>query len=96
MRLLIINSVCGTGSTGRICVDIAREYEEKGYEVKIAYGRSEFVPEEAKRYAVRIGNKYEVYAHALYTRLTDRHGFGSKIGTKKFLKWVDKFNPDIV
>ncbi len=31
-RLLLVNSVCGIGSTGRICADIAREYEAKGWE----------------------------------------------------------------
>ena len=39
MRVLMINSVCGIGSTGRICTDLAQEMEAKGHEVKIAYGR---------------------------------------------------------
>ncbi len=39
MKLLLINSVCGTGSTGRICESIAKEYESDGYDVQIAYGR---------------------------------------------------------
>ncbi len=30
-RLLLINPVCGILSTGRICADIAREYEAKGW-----------------------------------------------------------------
>lgn len=29
MKLLFINSVCGIGSTGRICTDLAQEYEAK-------------------------------------------------------------------
>ena len=39
MKLLLINSVLGFGSTGRIVLDTAKEYEQNGYEVKIAYGR---------------------------------------------------------
>ena len=39
MRVLIINSVCGVGSTGRICTDLANELTTKGNKVKIAYGR---------------------------------------------------------
>ena len=39
----MINSVCGIGSTGRICTDLAQEMEAKGHEVKTAYGRSDTV-----------------------------------------------------
>ena len=45
MKVLMINSVCGIGSTGRICTDIAQELEKQGHEVKIAYGRDGHVPE---------------------------------------------------
>ena len=41
MKVLLINSVCGIGSTGRICTDLATEFEAQGHEVKIAYGREE-------------------------------------------------------
>ena len=95
-KLLIINSVCGTGSTGRICADIARKYENDGYEVKIAYGRSAYVPDDCRKYAVRIGSTAEVYLHILYTRLTDRHGLASRRATRAFLKWADEFDPDIL
>ena len=95
-RLLLINSVCGIGSTGRICADIAREYEHDGYEVKIAYGRSDVIGEGTEKYAVRIGNKFELYLHVAYTRLFDKHGLASKNATKKFLKWADDYDPDIL
>ena len=39
MKILIINSVCGIKSTGRICTDLACMLEKEGNEVKIAYGR---------------------------------------------------------
>ena len=38
-RLLLINSVCGIRSTGCIAAAIAKEYDEKGWDVKFAYGR---------------------------------------------------------
>jgi glycosyltransferase involved in cell wall biosynthesis len=34
--------------------------------------------------------------HGVYTRILDAHGFESKRATKKFLKWVDEYNPDII
>lgn len=96
MKILMINSVCGIGSTGKICVQAAREFEAQGHTVKIAYGRDGFVPEEFKPYAVRIGNDLGVRLHGVYSRLTDRHGFGSKAATKKFLAWADAFDPDFL
>ena len=62
MKILMINSVCGIRSTGRICADIADALEKQGHEVKIAYGRFD-VPEIYKKYAVKIGDQLGVYFH---------------------------------
>lgn len=45
LKVLLINEVCGHTSTGRICGEIADKLSAEGHEVKIAYGRSAFVPE---------------------------------------------------
>ena len=95
MKVLMINSVCGIRSTGRICTDIAEELEKQGHDVKIAYGR-ETVPEKYQKYAVRIGTDLDVKLHGIKTRLFDRHGFGSKRATKKFIKWVEEYDPDVI
>lgn len=97
-HLLLVNSVCGIRSTGRICADIAKEYEAKGWDVKIAYGRMASVPTDCRKYAVKIGNQWSVRFHMLLTRLFDWHGTGpcSYFATKKFLKWVEEWNPDVV
>ena len=95
MKVLMINSVCGTGSTGRICTDIAERLKSKEHECKIAYGR-ECVPEEYKKYAVRIGNEFDVKLHAFQSRIFDNTGFASKIATSKFVKWIEEYNPDII
>lgn len=94
-KILFINSFCGVGSTGRICIDLARKYEEFGYEVKIAHGRDP-VPEQYSHYAVRIGTKTDYMCHALYARVADGCGFGSKRATQKFLLWAEAYNPDVV
>ena len=95
MRLLLINSVCDL-STGKICGEIAREYEEKGYEVKIAYGRDGRVPEGYKKYVVRIGSDMDVRLHGIQSRLLDAHGLGSVRATRRFLKWAENFKPDLL
>lgn len=96
MRVLLINSVCGTGSTGKICVELAEKFEKDGCEVKVAYGRQSYVPEKYQKYAIRIGNDIGVKLHALNTRVTDRHGLCSKNATRAFLKWADEYSPDLL
>ncbi len=95
MKLLLINTVVSFASTARVVNDIAREYEQKGYEVKIAYGR-DMKTRNINRNYVRIGKDMDVYWHVLYTRLTDKHGLASVKATKEFLKWADEYDPDIV
>ena len=95
MKVLMINSVCGIRSTGRICTDLAAELEKQGHEVKIAYGR-ESVPEQFQRFAVRIGTDLDVKLHGLKARAFDAMGFGSKRATKKFIKWVKEYDPDVI
>ena len=96
MRILFINEVCGTGSTGKITCELAEKYEREGHEVKIAYGRSNYVPEKYRHFGVRIGSMRDVYFHAVMTRLTDRHGFYSRHATKKFLDWAEEYNPSLL
>lgn len=91
----MINVVCGIRSTGRICTDLAVALEAQGHEVKIAYGR-ENVPEQFQKYAVRIGSDLDIKIHGLKARLLDGAGFGSKVATVKFIKWVEKYDPDVI
>jgi len=41
VKILQINTVCGTGSTGRIAADIHKMLIEQGHESVVAYGRRE-------------------------------------------------------
>lgn len=96
MKLLIVNSVCGVGSTGRIASEIAREYESRGWSVRIAYGRSGYVPADMRRIAVRIGGALGVLIHVALSRCFDVHGtsLASAISTWRFIRWAKKWNPD--
>ncbi|MBQ3346284.1 MAG: glycosyltransferase [Synergistaceae bacterium] len=93
MRVLFINQVFGKTSTGKITCSLAEEYEREGHEVRIAYGR---FPGKRDDIAVRIGTMWDVHAHAIMTRLTDRHGFYSRRATRKFLKWADDYDPNLL
>ncbi len=93
MKVLQINTVCGTGSTGRIAVDIHNMLLQQGHESTIAYGREEAVGCDS---AIKIGNKVDLYLHVLKTRLMDKHGFGSKRATESLVEKIRDYNPDII
>lgn len=93
MKVLQINVVCGTGSTGKIVVDLYKVLKKEGHDCKIAYGRRDV---SNSIDSIKIGNKFDNYVHGLKTRLFDMHGFGSINATKIFLKELEKYNPDII
>ncbi len=93
MKVLQINSVCGIGSTGRIATDIDKVLKEQGHESYIAYGRN--LPNNCDN-PIKIGNRLDNYLHVAKTRIFDKHGFGSKKSTKKFINKVELINPDVI
>lgn len=95
MKVLMINSVCGVGSTGRICTDIADMLLSQGHECKIAYGRGE-IPEEYRDISVRIGSTFKVYCNVLKSRLFDNEGFNAVGATKKLVRWIKEYDPDVI
>ena len=95
MKVLMINSVCGIGSTGRICTDIADELTENGHECKIAFGRKA-APERYQKYAYRITSDGGVKINALKARLFDNEGFNAARATKKLISFIEEYNPDVI
>lgn len=95
MKILLIDAVCGVGSTGRICATIAQLLHQRGDQAMVAYGRDQ-ASAQCQAYAVRIGSRLGVYAHALRARLTDGTGYGSRLATRRFLRWVDRYDPDLI
>lgn len=93
MRVIQINSVCGIGSTGRIATDIHNILIEEGHESYIAYGRD---IQKNCNTAIKIGTRFDNYMHVVTTRVFDKHGFGSKKATKKFIEQLERINPDII
>lgn len=92
-KLLQINSVINSGSTGRIAEEIGQTAIAAGWESYIAYGRNER-PSSSK--LIKIGTDKDIKLHGLQTRLFDRHGLGSKGATTDFIRQVEDIKPDIV
>lgn len=93
MNILQINSVCGTGSTGRIAAELYAYLKDKGDTGAVAYGRGEAKDCDS---TIRIGSKRDIYRHAAKARILDRTGFGSKSATSRFIKQIEEMNPDIL
>jgi putative colanic acid biosynthesis glycosyltransferase len=93
MKILQINTAVNSGSTGRIAEDIGKTLISVGHESYIAFGRGN---QKSNSKLIRIGNKLDFYVHGIISLFTDRHGFGSKRATKKFLKQVDVIKPDAI
>ncbi|MDY2630718.1 glycosyltransferase [Clostridium sp.] len=93
MKVLQINTVCGSGSIGRIAVDLLKTLEENGHESIIAYGRGNCA-EKVK--TIKIGSDIDNYIHVAKTRIFDKQGFASKNSTKELIKKINEYNPDII
>lgn len=92
MRILQINSVC-TGSTGRIAAGISRVLTEQGHDCLILYGRGAPAQDVS---CERIESRAAFYAHVLLARLTDRQGFYSSSATRRMIRRIKAYQPDVI
>lgn len=93
IKIFQISSELNSGSVGRIAHQIGEMIILEGWESHIAYGRDSQASSSA---SYKIGSKLDIYYHALYTRLTDKHGFASKSATQKLIKHIKDINPNII
>nr|WP_321153364.1 glycosyltransferase [uncultured Acetatifactor sp.] len=96
MKILHINSVCGVTGTGRIVADLYKAAVDQGHECRIAYGEHKYQNTPGDMQTMKIGSLRGNQMHALYTRLFDMQGFGSRGATEKFLKELTRYAPDVV
>ncbi len=92
-KVLFINSIVGSGSTGRIITGLMDVLQEKGIESVCAYGRNG-APDNYRTY--RIGPDSDVYFHGAVSRITDRHGMYSIGATKKLIEFIRAEKPDMI
>ena len=93
MRILYINSVCRRGSTGKIVYDLYTQSRADGHAAAICYGRGDRIEEEK---ICKFGLDWETYLHALLTRLTGWTGCFSFFSTRRLLRFIREFQPDVV
>lgn len=93
MKLLQINSVVNSGSTGRIAEEIGQLAMKNGWKSYIVYGRN---GRESQLETIKIGNDCDIKWHWVQTRLFDRHGLASKKATNELVKKIKEIKPDII
>lgn len=93
MKVLLLDVNCKYSSTGKIVYDLYTQLRADGHEAAIGYGRGPLVEGEN---IYRFSPKWEVYLHALLTRLTGYTGCFSPVATKRLIRFIEEFRPDVV
>ena len=88
----MINGIYGSRSSGRSMKDLTERLRDEGHTVYIATPQQHC--DDPNFY--RIGNTLDHKVHALFSRVFGKQAYYSKRATKKFLKWVDEIQPDVV
>lgn len=91
MKVVQVNSVCGSGSTGKICVGISQVLSRNGIENYILYttGSSEYP------YAIKCAGRFQKL-QALRSRILGNYGFNSREATKILISKLEQIKPDVV
>lgn len=92
-KVMLVNTVAGKGSVGRIVNGLSSELKERGAKTLIAYGRGDR-PEGHDSF--RIGSNKDVYIHGALSRISDRHGLYSEKATRALIGKIEEFDPDII
>ena len=92
-KLLQINTVSNSGSTGRIAEEIGLCAMHQGWESYIAYGRGD---RPSASYKFRIGSDLMMYTNAIRARLFDSEGFTAEYATNKLVEFIQRIKPDII
>ena len=92
MKIVQINSF-SNGSTGKIMMNIHNELLNNNYDSYAIWGRGRCANNKNEIY---LNDKFGVYFHALYSRLTGKTGFASVSSTKRLIKKLEEIKPDII
>ena len=91
-NVAVINS-CTVRSTGKIAVGLHKYLIKMGYNSLMCYGRPD-IDEQPEFY--KIDSKWEVYMHALRSRITGFQGGYSKSATRRLIKRLRNHKTDTI
>lgn len=93
MKILYMDVLCKSGSTGKIVYELYKKANAAGHEAAVSYGRGAEVREHN---IFKFGLDWETKLHALLTRITGYTGCFSPFSTKRLIDFIDRFQPDII
>lgn len=93
MKVLLIDVNCKNSSTGNIVYNLYNYINSSGDEAAVCYGRG---PKIEEKNIFKFGIDAETYLHALLTRITGFTGCYSFFSTRRLIKFIKEFNPDVV
>lgn len=93
MRVLLLDVNCGGSSTGNIVYDLFSGLKRAGHDATVCYGRGELIKE---RGIYKFGIDLETKIHAALARITGYNGYFSPYSTKRLIRYIDEFSPDII
>lgn len=92
-RILLIDVNCKQSSTGKIVYDLYQNFRAERRQAAICYGRGPIVEGEN---IFKFGIDFETKIHAGLARLTGYNGCFSPFSTKKLIKYIEEYKPDVI
>lgn len=92
MNVVQINAVYGTGSTGRIVMELHRALKDAGQESYVFTSDGRCTDEGV----IPLGTRQDHKMHALCSRLSGKQGYFSAGATRTLLRQLDRLEPDVV
>ncbi len=91
MKVLLINGIFGSKSSGKSLAEIKLALENDGNEVFVA------TPHHIDGDGFyQIGNKYDHKLHAFLSRFLGLQAYFSCLSTRKFIRYIEKIKPDLI
>lgn len=95
MRILQINAVYKTMSTGRITMELHKYFQAKGIDSYVAYGTKN-TDNSHDPHVFQIGNWIDHKIHAVAYRVDKMQGCHSSLATMLLIKKVKRINPNVI
>lgn len=92
MRVVLINETYGIGSTGKLVKELSLGLKQNDIQVK-CYSA---VYKSDDNSCMPISNYFDQKIHAILSRITGLQGYYSSLCTRKLLKDLDLYKPDII
>ena len=91
MKIAQLNSSCG-GSPGMLMRTLSQKLQKSGHECRVYYtfGTSS-IPD-----AIKYSSDIEVKVNALASRITGNYGFVSDVSTKRLIRHLEEYQPDLI